>query len=86
MVKHHVSILPTFYEQLNHTKMFFIAFSLISFVILWRNNIGSKAAHKVLVKSIPGRIIIFILRNTYNLKINMLIIVNILKIIKRCSN
>jgi len=46
-----VSILPTFYEQCLYTKVFCAAFLYLQlgFVIFWQKNVGTKAAHKMLV-------------------------------------
>jgi hypothetical protein len=43
---------PIFYEQLFHTKVFCAAFMCLQFgfVIFWRKDFGTKAAHKILVK------------------------------------
>ena len=51
------AISPTFYDWLFHTKVFWAAFlySQFGFVFFWQNNIGAKAAHKMLVKLTPGR-------------------------------
>jgi hypothetical protein len=47
-----VSISPTFYEQLFCTKVFYEAFVCqFGFVIVCRKNIGTKAAHKILLIS-----------------------------------
>ena len=47
-----VSISPTFFEHLFHTKVFWAAFLflLFSFVLFWRKEIGAKDACKMLVK------------------------------------
>jgi hypothetical protein len=52
-----VSISPTFYKQLFCTKVFCAAFMCLQFefVIFWRKDLGTKAAHKMLVKLTPGR-------------------------------
>jgi len=46
-----VSISPTFYEQLFHTKLFFIALLYVQFgfLIFLPKNLGTKAACKMLV-------------------------------------
>jgi hypothetical protein len=51
-----VSISPIFYEQLFHTNVFCEAFMRLQFgfVIFWRKDFGTKAAHKMLVKLTPG--------------------------------
>jgi len=51
-----VSISPTFYEQLFPAKVFFETFIYLQFgfVIFWKNNIGAKSAHKLLVKLTIG--------------------------------
>jgi hypothetical protein len=51
-----VSISPIFYEQLFHMKVFCTAFMCLQlgFVIFWRKDFGTKAAHKMLVKMTPG--------------------------------
>jgi hypothetical protein len=51
-----VSISPTFYEQLLCAKVFCAAFMCLQFgfVIFWRKDFGTKAAHKILVKLTPG--------------------------------
>ncbi len=51
-----MSISPIFYEQLFHTKGFCAAFMCLQFgfVIFWRKDFGTKAAHKMLVKLTPG--------------------------------
>jgi len=52
-----VSISPTFYDQLFHTKAFSTAFLYlqVGFVIFWQKNIGEKAARKMLVKLTTGQ-------------------------------
>jgi hypothetical protein len=54
VIPHHpkivqVSIWPTFYENLLHTRVVCAAFLLIQFcfVIFWHKNIGAKAVHKL---------------------------------------
>jgi len=56
-----VSILPTFYEQLFHMKIFCAAFFYFqfSFVIFWQKNMGAKAARNMLVKLSRAGCIIF---------------------------
>jgi len=51
-----VSISPTFYEQLLHTKVICKAFMYLQFgfVICWQKEIGAKAARKMLVKLTAG--------------------------------
>jgi hypothetical protein len=51
-----VSISPIFYEQLFHMKVFCAAFMWLKFgfVIFWQKDFGAKAAHRMLVKLIPG--------------------------------
>jgi len=51
-----VSILPIFYEQLFHTKVFCAAFMCLQFgfVNFWQKDFSTKAAHKMLVKFMPG--------------------------------
>jgi hypothetical protein len=51
-----VSILPIFYEQLFHTKVFCAAFMCLQFgfVNFWQKDFSTKAAHKMLVKLMPG--------------------------------
>jgi len=51
-----LSILPTFYEQFFHTKVFCTAFLnfQFGFVVFWQKNIGEKAVRKMLVKLTPG--------------------------------
>ena len=48
-VSHLVSISPTFYEQLFHTKVFWAAFLYLRlrFVFFWQKDIGAKAARKI---------------------------------------
>jgi hypothetical protein len=50
-----VSISPIFYEQLFLTKVFLLTFYCLQFgfVIFWRKDLGTKAAHKKLVKLTP---------------------------------
>jgi len=50
-----VLLTATFYKQLFHTKVFGAAFYNLQFgfVIFWQNNIGAKAARKMLVKLAP---------------------------------
>jgi hypothetical protein len=53
-----VSISPTFYDKLFHTKVFFVAFLYSQFVlvVLWQKRISQKAARKImLVKLTKGR-------------------------------
>ncbi len=48
-----VSISPTFYDQLCHTKVFgaaFLNYNLGLYVLLWQKNIGVKAACKMMMK------------------------------------
>ena len=47
-----LSIAPTFYEQLFHTKAFLAAFLFLNFrfVLFWGKEISAKVAHKMLVK------------------------------------
>ncbi len=47
-----VSVSPTFYEQLFRMKVFCVAFMCLQFgfVFFWRKDLGTKAAHKMLVK------------------------------------
>ena len=51
-----VSILQTFYDHLFHTKVFCTAFmfSQFGFVLFWPEKIGTKTAHKMLVKLTTG--------------------------------
>jgi hypothetical protein len=51
-----VSISPTFYEQLFHTKVICAAFMCVKFgfVIFWQKDFGANAAIKMLVKLTPG--------------------------------
>jgi hypothetical protein len=53
-----VAISPIFCEQLFHKKVFCAAFMCLQFefVIFWRKDFGTKAAHKMLVKLTPGGI------------------------------
>ncbi len=50
-----LSISPIFYEQLFHTKVLDAAFMCLQFgfLIFWRKDFGTKAAHKMLVKLTP---------------------------------
>ena len=52
----HMSISPTFYEQLFCTKVFRAAYLYLRlrFVDFWQKEIGAKAALKMLVKLSPG--------------------------------
>ncbi len=56
MLKTQVSISPTFYQQLFHTKKYCKAFlyTQFGFVIFWRKNISAKGALKMLVKLTSG--------------------------------
>ncbi len=49
-------ISPIFYEQLFCTKVFCATALCLQFgfVIFWRKDFGTKAAHKMLVKLTPG--------------------------------
>ncbi len=51
-----VSILPIFYEQLFHMKVFYTTFMCLQFgsVIFWQKDFCAKAAHKMLVKLTLG--------------------------------
>ncbi len=51
-----MSILPTFYGQLFHTKVSLTAFLYFNLrlILLWRKNIAVKATLKMLVKLNPG--------------------------------
>jgi hypothetical protein len=54
-----VSILPIFYEQHFHMKVFCAAFMCLQFgfAIFWQKDFGAKAAHKLAVEidsSLPG--------------------------------
>jgi len=51
-----MSISPIFYEQLFCVKVFCAAFMCLrfGFVIFWRKDFGTKAAHKMLVELTPG--------------------------------
>jgi len=51
-----VSISPTFYKQLSHTKVFCAAFMFLrlGFVIYWKKEIGEKPARKMLLKLSQG--------------------------------
>jgi hypothetical protein len=51
-----MSISPIFYEQLFCAKVFCLAFMCLQFgfVIFWRKDFGTKAAHKMLVELTPG--------------------------------
>ncbi len=51
-----LSISPTFYKQLFHTKVLCAPFMCLQFefVIFWQKDFGTKAAHKMLVKLTPG--------------------------------
>jgi hypothetical protein len=53
---HQVSISTIFYKQLFRTKVFCTAFMCLQFgfVIFWQKDIGTKAAHKMLVILSPG--------------------------------
>jgi len=48
-----LKMMEKFYEQIVCTKVFCTAFSNY-FVLIWQNNIGTKAACKMLVKLSPG--------------------------------
>jgi hypothetical protein len=50
-----VSILPIFYEQLFHMKVFCAASMCLQFglAIFWQKDFVAKAAHKMLVKLTP---------------------------------
>ena len=52
-----LSISPTFYKQLFHTKVLCVPFMCLQFgfVFFWRKDFGAKAAHKMLVKLTPGK-------------------------------
>jgi hypothetical protein len=52
-----LSISPTLYKQLFHTKEFCKSFLYLQFdfVIFWQKNIGAKASSKVLVKFAQGK-------------------------------
>jgi hypothetical protein len=52
---HQVLISPIFYEQLFHTNVFCAALMCLQFgfVIFWRKDFGTKAAHKMLLKFTP---------------------------------
>jgi hypothetical protein len=54
-----LSISPIFYEQLFHTKILYAAFMSLQFgfLIFWRKDFGAKAAHKMLVKLTPARLL-----------------------------
>jgi hypothetical protein len=51
-----LKISPIFYEQLFRMKTFGAAFMCLQFgfVLFWRKDLGTKAAHKMLVKLPPG--------------------------------
>ncbi len=50
-----LSISPTFYKQLFHTKVLCVPFMCLQlgFVFFWRKDFGPKTAHKLLVKLTP---------------------------------
>ena len=52
----HLSVSPTFYEQLLLTEVLWAAFMCLQFgfVIFWRKEMRAKAAHKMLVKVTAG--------------------------------
>jgi len=51
-----LQISPIFYQQLFHTKVLCAPFMCLQFgfVIFWRKDFDTKAAHKMLVKLTPG--------------------------------
>jgi hypothetical protein len=51
-----VSISPILYMKLFHLKVFCVAFVCLQFgfVYFWRKDLGTKAAHKMLMKLAPG--------------------------------
>ena len=62
-----MSISPTFYEQLFHTKVLCSAFMCLQFgfVIFWQKDFGAKAAHKMLVKLTPGELKTLVANNRH---------------------
>jgi hypothetical protein len=85
-----VQISPIFYEQLFRMKVFCAALMCLhfGFVIFWRKDFGTKAAHKVLVKLTPGENIFSSLPLCQNKLARLLLVsfVSILRTLDRIYN